>query len=286
MNYRHVYHAGNFADVLKHAVLALVIEHLKQKDAAFRLIDTHAGVGLYDLSSMEAQKTGEWRHGIGRLAGRELPREIAPLLAPYLGVVHEAGSGDGAITHYPGSPLIARRLMRRQDRLIANELHAEDQASLARLFAGDPQVKVMAIDGWAALKALLPPKERRGAVLVDPPFEEPGELARLAEGLAAAHRRFATGTVMLWYPIKDVRDARAFQRQIRSLAIEKLLIAELMIRAPGSPGTLNGTGIVISNPPFTLHDKLAALLPFLSELLAQGAAPAWHLEWLGTSALN
>src|SRR3990170_5575144 len=163
MNYRHAYHAGNFADVLKHAVLALVIEHLKRKPAPFRVIDTHAGVGLYDLSGAEAATTGEWRDGIGRLFGAALAKPVAELLAPYFSVVRQENP-SGRLERYPGSPLIARRLLRRGDRLIANELHPEDGDSLRRLFAGDPQTKVLALDGWVALKALLPPKERRGVV--------------------------------------------------------------------------------------------------------------------------
>src|SRR5690606_4824480 len=182
MNYRHAYHAGNFADVMKHAVLARIVEYLKRKDKAFRVIDTHAGTGMYDLSSEEAQKTGEWRGGIGTLLNAQLPGDAAALLKPYLDAVR-AANPDGAVTRYPGSPAIARHLLRRQDRLTAIELHPADAAALKRHFAGDFQTRVIELDGWLALGAHLPPKEKRGLVLVDPPFEERDEFGRIVEGL-------------------------------------------------------------------------------------------------------
>ena len=280
MNYRHIYHAGNFADVLKHAVLARVIAHLKQKSQPFRVIDTHAGAGLYDLGSPEAQKTGEWRDGIGRVLADTPPAEISAILAPYLDVVRAENGGGPDLTCYPGSPLIARRLMRRTDRLVANEAHPEDAARLKALFAGDPAVKTLALDGWTALKALLPPKERRGVVLIDPPFEEPGEFGRLVEALAAAHRRFATGTVLLWYPVKDPRAARAFCRDAAARAIPKLLSAELFVGTPRADGELAGSGLLILNPPFTLEAALARLLPYLARTLAKGSGAESRLSWL------
>ncbi len=267
MNYRHAYHAGNFADVLKHLVLTLVIAHLKQKPAAFRVIDTHAGVGRYELMGMEAGKTEEWKGGIGRLLEEPLPDSVAAVMAPYLRIVQEENAGD-ALTAYPGSPLIARHLLRPQDSLVANELHPEDHALLQRLFARDSQVKVLHLDGWTALKSLLPPKERRGVILVDPPFEEAGELRRLATGLKEAHRRFATGTVLLWYPIKALRPVDAFHNAIAGLGLEKLFVVELFIRSPEDPERLNGTGLVILNPPFTLADHLQTILPELTRRLA------------------
>lgn len=279
MNYRHIYHAGNFADVLKHAVLALVIEHLKLKEAAFRIVDTHAGIGLYDLSSDEAQKTGEWRDGIGRLLDAPTPPDVAAILAPYLEVVRSENASS-EILRYPGSPLIARRLMRSNDRLVVNEAHPEDASSLRALFAKDPSVKVMGLDGWTMLKAVLPPKERRGLVLIDPPFEEPGEYQRLLDGLAAAHRRFATGTFLLWYPVKDMRASRKFLRDAAALGLPKLLNVELFVATPYADGALSGTGLVILNPPFTLEKTLARLVPFLTETLARGAGAEGRIEWL------
>lgn len=280
MNYRHIYHAGNFADVLKHAVLALVIEHLKRKDAPFRVIDTHAGPGLYDLSSEEAQKTGEYWEGIMSIPPAVQPPEVAAILAPYLKVVCDENDGGERIVRYPGSPLIARRLMRAGDRLVANEAHPDDAARLATLFAKDRQTKVLALDGWTALKALLPPKERRGLVLIDPPFEEPREFERLLDGLVAAHRRFATGTVMLWYPIKDRRAVDRFARDAAALGIPKLLSAELDVDTPDEEGPLVATGLLILNPPFTLEEKLKVLLPYLATRLARGRGAGSRLAWL------
>jgi 23S rRNA (adenine2030-N6)-methyltransferase len=267
MNYRHAYHAGNFADVLKHLVLTLVIEHMKLKPAPFRVIDTHAGVGLYDLTSVEAAKTGEWQGGIGRLLADPLTGHAGAIVAPYL---HAAGAGTpgGTLTSYPGSPLIARRLLRGQDVLVANELHPEDHGSLARLFARDSQTKILNLDGWTALKSLLPPKERRAVVLVDPPFEEAGELERMSAGLDAALRRFATGTFLLWYPVKSLRPIDRFLTSVSSLRLEKILIVELFVRPPADPDRLNGTGLVIINPPFTLADRLGAVMPELTRRLA------------------
>lgn len=279
MNYRHSYHAGNFADVLKHVVLALSIAYFRQKATPFRVIDTHAGVGAYDLHTHEAQKTGEWEAGIGRLLASPLPEPVTALLEPYLAVIAKMNP-DGALRHYPGSPLLARHLMRPTDILVANELHPEDHELLEELFARDPATKVMSIDGYSALRSLLPPKERRGIVLVDPPFEEPGELQRLVRGLKDAAQRFATGTVILWYPIKDERAVQAFHRDVAALGLQKVLAVELTIRGTRNPDLLNGTGLVILNPPYPLRQQLELMLPVLSERLAQGPGAAARLDWI------
>lgn len=214
MNYRHIYHAGNFADVLKHAVLARLVTYLKQKDKAFRVLDTHAGIGVYDLSSEEAQKTGEWREGIGRLIEAELPAPVAAILEPYLSAVRDLNP-EGGLMHYPGSPKLARMLLRPQDRLSAMELHPEDHEALHRLFEGDFQSRITRLDGWLALGAHLPPKEKRGLVLVDPPFEAEGEYERLVDGLAKAYRRFTGGIYCLWYPLKKARRSGIFTSRSR-----------------------------------------------------------------------
>ncbi len=282
MNYRHSYHAGNFADVLKHATLALVIEHLKRKPAPFRVIDTHAGAGLYELDKGPAEKTGEWRQGIGRLLGREagpLPDSVEELLAPYLAAV-AAENIPGELNLYPGSPRLTRTLLRPQDRLIANELHPEDGQLLKELFGRDSQTKVLQLDGWMALKSLLPPKERRGVILIDPPFEEPGELERLKKGLLEAAERFPTGVYLLWYPIKDAKLIAAFHESLAGLGLPKLLAAELMIRPPHVVTRLNGAGLVVLNPPFQLDETLARLLPFLAERLGQEPGAGCRVEWL------
>ncbi|AWC24700.1 MULTISPECIES: 23S rRNA (adenine(2030)-N(6))-methyltransferase RlmJ [Aminobacter] len=279
MNYRHVYHAGNFADVVKHAVLARLVEYLKRKDKAFRVIDTHAGIGLYDLSSEEAQKTGEWHDGIGRLIDATLPADAAALLAPYLAAVRTVNP-DGGIEKYPGSPLIARHLLRKQDRLSAIELHPEDSQILANLFEGDFQTRVTELDGWLALGAHLPPKEKRGLVLVDPPFEIAGEFDRLVEGLKKAHRRWPGGIFALWYPVKDRKAVAAFREALAGAGIPKIMDIEFYIRPPSSEPRLDGTGMVVVNPPFQLESELAVMLPALGKVLGEDARARWTVEWL------
>lgn len=279
MNYRHAYHAGNFADVVKHAVLARIVEYLKQKDKAFRVIDTHAGIGLYDLSSSEAGKTGEWHGGIGRLIDAELDPRLEAFLAPYLDAVR-AANPQGGLAHYPGSPFVARHLLRKQDRLSAIELHPQDAARLKAVFAGDIQVRVIELDGWLALGAHLPPKEKRGLVLVDPPFEQVGEFDRLLNGLSKAHQRWPGGIYALWYPIKD-RDAVAgFRRGLAESGIPKILDIGFDTRLPGREPRLDGSGMVVVNPPFTLEEELRGALPALHGLLTEEPGAPWSVRWL------
>ena len=194
MNYRHAFHAGNFADVVKHAVLVRILVHLREKPAPFRVIDTHAGAGSYDLAGEEARRSGEWRDGIDRLVRAPIAARARALLAPYLDAV-AACNGGGRLTTYPGSPALARAFLRAQDRLVACELEPNAAAALARYLAGDRRSKAVAIDGWTALNAYVPPKERRGLVLVDPAFEDAGDFARLAQALAAAHRSGRVGPI-------------------------------------------------------------------------------------------
>ena len=279
MNYRHIYHAGNFADVLKHAVLARLVLYMQKKDKAFRVLDTHAGIGLYDLSTEEAQKTGEWQDGIGRLMEAELPPKAAELLAPYLSAVRDLNPGGG-VRLYPGSPKLARMLFRTQDRLSAMELHPEDEARLARLFEGDYQVRVTELDGWLALGAHLPPKEKRGIILVDPPFEEPDEYERLAKGLATAYRRFPGGTYCLWYPLKKGAPIKDFHKALQDLDIPKMLCLELSVRSDRETTGLTGSGLIVVNPPFTLKDEMHALLPVLKDVLAQDRFASQRAFWL------
>ncbi|TDK37079.1 23S rRNA (adenine(2030)-N(6))-methyltransferase RlmJ [Rhizobium deserti] len=278
MNYRHIYHAGNFADVLKHAVLARLVRYAQNKDKAFRVLDTHAGTGLYDLSSEEAQKTGEWREGIGRLLEAELPPKVADLLEPYLTAVRDLNP-EGQIRLYPGSPKLVRMLLRPQDRLSAMELHPEDFNRLHNLFEGDFQVRATELDGWLALGAHLPPKEKRGVILVDPPFEEEDEYRRLAQGLATAYRRFPGGTYCLWYPIKKGAPIKAFHEQLQALQIPKMLCAELSVKSDRETG-LSGSGLIVVNPPFTLKDELHTLLPALKAVLAQDRFASSRAVWL------
>jgi 23S rRNA (adenine2030-N6)-methyltransferase len=284
MNYRHAYHAGNFADVLKHAVLALVIDYLKRKEGPFRVIDTHAGRGRYALTSKEAGKTGEWLTGIGRLLGPAappLPAEVAQVLAPYLKAV-AAENVPESLTIYPGSPLIAQKLMRSQDVLVANELHPEERSELEAALGRDRRAKVIELDGWIALKSLLPPKERRGVVLIDPPFEQDGELARLTEGLAEGLQRFATGIFIAWYPIKDLRPIARFRASLAG-APRPVLSIELMTRRPNDAERLNGCGLIVANPPFTLQSELEAVLPELTRRMGHDSSAQYHIRDLTMS---
>jgi 23S rRNA (adenine2030-N6)-methyltransferase len=195
-------------------------------------------------------------------------------------------NGGAGLRLYPGSPRLARALLRRGDQLIANELHPEDAALLQQLFAGDPQTKVLRLDAWIALKSLLPPKERRGLVLVDPPFEESGEFARIANGLREAVRRFATGTVLVWFPIKDPRQVASFYRELSKPGFERVLQLELMIRAARDPEVLNGCGLVVLNPPYTLAEKAERLLPHFAERLAQGPGAGYRLDWINSAGAS
>jgi 23S rRNA (adenine2030-N6)-methyltransferase len=285
MNYRHAYHAGNFADVVKHAVLCRVLVHLREKPAPFRMIDTHAGAGRYDLAGPEAGKTQEWRDGIDRLRHAELAAPVRALLAPYLDAV-AALNPDGGLAAYPGSPVLAKTLLRWQDRLIACELEPDAAASLERELAADARTKAIAIDGWTALTAYVPPVERRGVVLIDPPFEQPGEFTRLAQSLAAAHRKWPTGTYLLWYPIKDTAEVAAFARGLARLGIAKMLRVELILPTAGPDTGLRGTGLIAVNPPWTLHDELKTLLPVLAEVMSRGSPGVVTLDWLARESVS
>jgi 23S rRNA (adenine2030-N6)-methyltransferase len=279
MNYRHAFHAGNAADVLKHAVLAASIRHLLGKDTPFRYLDTHAGAGVYDLSGEEALRTGEWQSGIGRLAATRLDEAAEAVLAPYRQVV-AALNPDGELQAYPGSPELVRLLARPVDRLTLVEKRPDEAARLGARYARDRRVTAIELDGWTALNAYVPPPERRGVVLVDPPFEQPGEFFRLRDGLVRAHRKWPTGTYLLWYPIKDVMDAEAFARDIAATGIPKVLRAELLVRRPQDTARLNGSGMIVVNPAWTLERDLGVLLPQLAALLADGAGARGRVQLL------
>jgi len=285
VNYRHAYHAGNFADVLKHLVMVLVLQHLKQKPGPFRVIDTHAGIGRYDLASDEALRTGEWRDGIGRLLEATLSDATQKAISAYTDIIRAENPGMvDEISAYPGSPAIARHMIRADDVIVANELHPEDAESLKALFGRDRRVKVMSLDGYTALKALLPPKERRGVVLVDPPFEQPGEYDRLAKAVSEAHRRFSSGTMILWYPVKDREAVARFEEQVTRSGVAKTLLIELSVRGPtrGEPSQrgLTATGLLVINPPYTLEATLRQVMPEISSVLAQGQGAGYRIEWL------
>lgn len=278
MNYRHAYHAGNFADVLKHTVLTLILRYMTQKPQPLRVIDVHGGIGLYDLGGIEAGKTGEWQDGIGRLLQAPRDAQLTALLAPYLDAVASFNDPAASVRLYPGSPLLARKLLRRTDVLIANELHPDDFEMLKGNLKGAPNTRVMNLDAWVALKSLLPPPERRGVVLIDPPFEAADEFDTLADALAEALRRFATGTYVVWYPIKDAREASRFLTRVRALGVSKLINAELAVSARAARPGLNETGLVIINPPYVLADELALLLPHLRAALGIDAHAGFRVD--------
>ncbi|MCR6671154.1 23S rRNA (adenine(2030)-N(6))-methyltransferase RlmJ [Devosia ginsengisoli] len=279
MNYRHAFHAGNFADVVKHLILTRIVEYLKRKPAAFRVLDTHAGVGLYDLEGDEAGRTSEWVDGIGRLIGAALSGPATELAAPYLDAIRAQNPGGG-LRFYPGSPLIVRHLLREQDRLFALELHPDDAAALRENFAGDIQTRATHLDGWAALGTHLPPKEKRGLVLVDPPFEEKGEFARMVAGLVKAHQRWPGGIYAFWYPIKEPAEVEQFIRDLKATGMTKILRIELTTRAPSTPPRLHGTGMIVVNPPFVLEEEMQVLLPELANLLASEGQGKWRMDWV------
>ena len=279
MNYRHAFHAGNFADVVKHLILVRILDYLKRKQAAFRVLDTHAGIGLYDLEGDEAGRTGEWLEGIARLVETSLPPAAAELAKPYLDAV-KAQNPDGHLRFYPGSPLITRSLLREQDRLFALELHPADAEALRENFAGDFQTRVTHLDGWAALGTHLPPKEKRGLVLIDPPFEEKGEFTRMVQGLVKGHRRWPGGIFAFWYPIKEPREVEAFVADLKGTGITKILRLELTIRAPSTPARLFGTGMIVVNPPYALEEEMRVLLPALAGLLADEGRGGFRIEWV------
>ena len=281
MNYRHAFHAGNFADVVKHVTLARALAHLKEKPAAFRVIDTHAGAGLYDLAGPQAARSGEWKSGIGRLLDAPLEAALRALIAPYLDAVAAFNPG-GRLAAYPGSPALIRAWLRPQDRLVACELEPGAAGALAGAMRGDARVKVVAIDGYTALNAYVPPKERRGLVLIDPPFEAPDEFARLTGALAGAHRKWPTGVYLVWYPLKDARATARFARALSGLAIPRILRAELTIgevaASPRATPRLAGTGLIVVNPPWRLEEELRRLLPVLATVLGEGGRGTFRLD--------
>ena len=277
MNYRHAFHAGNFADVMKHVILTRLIEYLKLKPAAFRMIDTHAGIGRYSLTGDEARRSPEWMDGIGKLLKAELAAKPKALHQPYLDVV-ASENPNNTLARYPGSPLLARKLFRPQDRLSALELHPRDVETLAAVFAGDIQVRVTPLDGWLALNAYVPPKEKRGLVLVDPPFEDAGEWTRLVEGLAKAHRKWATGIYALWYPLKEPREVNGFVADLKATGIKRMIRLELLVERAVA-GKLYGSGMVVVNPPFVLEDEMKTIMPALVKVLGRDGA-SHRIEWL------
>ncbi len=279
MNYRHAYHAGNIGDVLKHAVLARLILYFQRKDKAFRILDTHAGIGRYDLSSEETLKTGEWQQGIGKVLAADMPGPVAGILEPWLGVVRALNTGAD-LKVYPGSPLVARTLMRKQDRLTLTELHPADFRTLSDLFAGDHQVKTIHLDGWLALGSFLPPKEKRGLVLIDPAFEVTDEFERMTRAVISGWKRWQGGTYALWYPMKDSWSIRRMHADFKEAGMRDVLSLELNVGKSGPDTRMLGSGMTLVNPPFTLADEMRTVLPWLCDILHQGPGAGWNVTQL------
>ncbi len=261
MNYRHAFHAGNFADCVKHALLVALLRALRAKPKPFAVLDTHAGIGAYDLSAPEPARTGEWREGIARVMEGD-----AGALADYVALVRQAGFPAA----YPGSPALIRALMRPEDRLVLCELHPEDHATLKARYRGDAQVAVHKRDAYEALGALTPFPERRGLVLIDPPFEQEGEFERLAQGIAGLRHRFRAGIVAAWYPVKHRAPPRAFHTALRDAGVADCIACELVLREPTDPTRLNGCGLVVANAPFGFEAEASAILAALLARLDRG----------------
>ena len=282
MNYRHIYHAGNFADVIKHLLLIQIIEHLKQKEAAFFVLDTHAGTGMYDLHSTEALKTNEAVSGIGRILAASTPTSH-PVIRKYINIIQHfnANSDCKTLSKYPGSPALIASLIRPQDRLLANELHPEDYASLRQVAAQFlTPIKTLHLDAYTALKANLPPKEQRGLVLIDPPFEDKEEFTSLALHLKQALKRWQHGTYMIWFPLKLHLPIAQFYEEISALSTSKTLLIEGWAHPAYTPNNFNGSGLIILNTPWQLDTVLKEYIPFLNTHLFTANAPGIKLRWL------
>lgn len=287
MNYRHAFHAGNHADVLKHAFLSLILARLRSKEKPFVAIDAFAGAGLTDLALDDrALRTGEWRSGIGRIWPEPAGSDPAPsdaaasaALAPYRAAIARRNP-SGALRFAPGSPLLMRDALRDDDKLLVVEAHPEEAAALRRALGGDRRARVYEQDGWAALRSFLPPTPRRGVALIDPPFEAPGEFERLAGALRDGLRRWATGVFALWHPVKDRAVVAAYEAALSAEAGgTPLLMCELSV-TPDSAGGLLGSGLAIANPPHGLAEQATALGPALARRLSAPGARGFRSEWL------
>ena len=276
LSYRHAFHAGNHADVFKHLVLTLLLQTLSNKEKPFFYLDTHSGAGQYPLDSGFALKNRESASGIERLWSL---KEFPEMVRDYLAVVRSINP-SGRLRRYPGSPRIARSFLRLRDRLALCELHPNEAQALTEEFQGDQQVTVHHGDCYQGLNALLPPRERRGLVLIDPAFELKDERRRLVEALQLAYQRWSTGIFAIWYPIQDRVTPEDLLRRIEKLGLRKILLVEFRILGYDEPLRLNGSGMLIVNPPWKLDEQLHQLLPWLWETLAVEGQGGWRVEWL------
>ncbi len=276
LSYRHQFHAGNVSDVFKHAVLTRLLVALAKKDKPFCVLDTHAGIGRYDLNHAWSQKTGEWRLGIARVWARS---DAPETLQPYLDAVR-ADNPDGHLRHYPGSPRIARRLMRNNDRLVLCELNKDDCAALKAVFAGVRHTAIHNQDGFRSLRAFLPPPERRGLTFIDAAFDQADEFGRVVRAIREAHTRFATGMIAVWYPLMAPSAMEAFARSLQAAGLPETLQLELSVHPDNFSEHIRGSGMIIVNPPFGLEREMPPLLDWLWRALSPAQEGRTRCEWL------
>ena len=277
LSYRHSFHAGNHADVLKHIVLMLILENLKLKDKGFYYLDTHAGVGRYQLSSDEAEKTGEYKEGIGRLWERtDLPQEISR----YVDLIKNLNFDAKTLRYYAGSPLIAAQLLRPQDRALLTELHPRDFPLLRNNFKEFKNVSVKCDNGFQQLKATLPPKERRGLVLIDPPYELKEDYDLVVKAAEEGYKRFATGTYAIWYPVVLRQQTKRIFKGLQASGIRKILKIELAVRPDSDQRGMTASGMAVINPPWTLENQMKTMLPYLVKTLVPEGTGSWTVEWI------
>ncbi|RUT64701.1 23S rRNA (adenine(2030)-N(6))-methyltransferase RlmJ (plasmid) [Morganella morganii] len=276
LSYRHSFHAGNHTDVLKHTVQSLIIESLKEKDKPFLYLDTHAGAGRYQLSGEHAERTGEYLEGIARIWEQEsVPEE----LKTYLEAV-SALNPRGDLRFYPGSPLIAAHLLRDYDKLNISELHPSDFPLLRNEFSRDNRARVVREDGYQQLKSQLPPLSRRGFVLIDPPYELKSDYQAVVKGIQEGHRRFATGTYAVWYPVVLRQQIKRMVKDFQATGIRKILQIELAVRPDSDQRGMTASGMIVINPPWKLESQMKSVLPWLHKVLVPEGTGHTLVEWV------
>ena len=274
--YRHLFHAGNFADVFKHALLTRLVLALGKKDKPFFVLDTHAGIGRYDLTHEWALKNAEFRDGIALAWGR---RDVPDAFIAYFDAIRAENTGD-ELRFYPGSPRVVRRLLRPDDRMVLVELNKKDCETLGKLFRNDRQTTVHLMDGYQSLKAFLPPMERRGLIFIDSSFDRAREFNRLTDALVEAHRRFATGVFVLWYPLMEPLAMRAFERDLVATGIRNILQLEISVRSEDWSGGMRGCGMLVVNPPFGFEPEAGPMLKWLTLALSRDSGGSQRIVWL------
>lgn len=286
MNYRHLYHAGNYADVFKHVLLLQLVRGMQRKEKGFLYLDTHAGRGGYDLSTTTILPDGrerapEWPAGIGRIwSEKKLPALLADYLAAVRACQARQGMPEGELQFYPGSPWIAQEQLRMQDRAALCELREDDAEALELDFGRQPNVSVHTMDGYTALRAMLPPKEKRALVLIDPPFESTREFADIVSGLRESLKRLPSGVYAVWYPITERTRSDWFHQDALALGLPPTLVAELQIASDDAEVRMKGCGLLILNPPWQIENEIRAVLPVLLERLKLDAGGATRIRWL------